>query len=65
MKQVVNYVLSTMFIFIGILLLLCGGWLAVCGLLYFIMLYLSSPLFPRWWDMFLSTNRKIMNCFYE
>ena len=63
MKNVVNYLVCTVALFVAIVLTCSGGWLSVAGLCFDGLLYVSGELFPKFWKSFWVSNLRILSYF--
>jgi len=63
MKNVVNYIVCTVALFVAIVLTCSGGWLSVAGLCFDGLLYVSGDVFPSIWKSFWISNTKILSYF--
>lgn len=65
MKNVINYLVCTVALFVAIVLTCSGGWWSLVGLCWCGLLYLSGELYPKFWKSFWVSNLRIMahfNC---
>ena len=52
MKNVVNYLVCAVALFVAIVLTCSGGWWSLVGLCWCGLLYVSGELFPKFWRSF-------------
>jgi hypothetical protein len=63
MKNVINYLVCTVALFVAIVLICSGGWWSLVGLCWCGLLYASGELFPKFWKSFWVSNIKILSYF--
>lgn len=63
MKTLVAFVVCGVALFVGVALLFSGGFWSLCGLVWFLMLYISSEIFPAVWRRFYVANLRILKYF--
>ena len=63
MKNVVNYLICAVALFVAIVLTCGGGWWSLAGLCLGGLLYVSGELFPNVWKSFWVSNIKILSYF--
>ena len=63
MKNVINYMICTVALFVAIVLTCSGGWLSFAGLCWCGLLYVSGELFPKFWKSFWVSNIRILSYF--
>lgn len=62
MKTVINYVVCSIALFIGIILIVSGSLLwTIIGFMWCGMLYVSGVAFPNYWKKFWITNIRILS----
>lgn len=61
MKNVINYLVCTVALFVAIVLVLSGSVLwTLCGLAWCLMLYMWGVVCPKWWKMFWVSNLRFL-----
>ena len=63
MKNVINYMICTVALFVAIALTCSGGLWSLVGLCWCGLLYVSGELFPKFWKSFWISNAKILSHF--
>ncbi len=63
MKNVINYLVCTVALFVAIVLTCSGGLMSFAGLCWCGLLYVSGELFPKFWKSFWVSNIKILSYF--
>ena len=63
MKNVVNYLICAVALFVAIVLTCSGGLMSLAGLCWCGLLYVSGELFPKFWKSFWVSNAKILSYF--
>lgn len=64
MKRIFNYIITSMVLFVTIILVTSGGMLqtllgiGICGIIWY-----SMSVMPTWWKTFYKTNLRILNYF--
>lgn len=63
-KRTLNYLVNLMAIWVAIILMISGSlvW-TLCGLAWFLMLYMLGLVCPKWWKMFWVSNLRILAYF--
>lgn len=64
MKRIFNYIITSMVLFVTIILVTSGGMLqTLLGLGIYGIIWHSMSVMPTWWRMFYRTNLRILNYF--
>ena len=63
MKATCIYLACALAIFVGVVLVLCGGLWPVVGLAWFALLYISGLMWPRLWRSFWRSNMRVLAYF--
>ena len=63
MKQVLNYAVCSVCLFVAVILICGGGLWTLCGLAWCLMLYMWGVVCPKWWKMFWVSNLRILAYF--
>jgi len=63
MKNVINYIVCTVALFVAIVLTCSGGWWSLVGLCYDGLLLASGDVFPNVWKSYWISTTKILSYF--